>query len=158
MSDPRRDAQRYAVQNRRARYDFLITDTLEAGLVLLGTEVKSIRAGQASLNEAWAGEKDGEVFLFNCTIAEYQQAGRHLQHQPLRPRKLLLHKKERNKLLGAVTREGLTLIPLGIYFNDRGRAKLSLGVAKGKKKEDKRAAIKERDWQREKSRLMRGRK
>ena len=153
----RKAAERFAAQNRKATHEFMIVERLEVGMVLTGTEVKSLRSGQASLAEAWAGPHQGEIFLFNCHIPEYKQAGAHLQHVPARPRALLLHKKERNKLIGAITREGMSLVPLSIYFNEKGRAKLALGLAKGKKKVDKRAAIKERDWARDKARLMRAR-
>jgi SsrA-binding protein len=143
-------------QNRRARRDYFIEETIEAGLMLRGTEVKSLRAGKASIAEAYAGPKDGELYLLNCTIQEYPNAGR-FQHEPGRPKKLLLHKRERDRLLGAVRRDGMTLVPLKIYFNRRGIAKLELGLAKGKRKYDKRQAEKKRDWQRQKQRVMRDR-
>jgi len=151
----REKAQRYAALNRRARHNYLITDTIEAGIMLLGTEVKSLRLGQASIQEAFAGGKDGGLFLLNAYIPEYKQAGAHLQHEPHRARRLLLHKREIDRLLGAVKREGMTLVPLGIYFNKRGIAKVELGLAKGKHKADKRESIKKRDWEREKGRVMR---
>lgn len=151
----RQKAQRYVALNRKARHDYAIVDTVEAGLVLTGTEVKTLRLGQASIQESFAGGKEGGLYLFNAFIPEYTQAGAHLQHEPRRARALLLHKRERDKLLGAVKREGMTLIPLAIYFNRRGIAKLELGLAKGKHKADKRAAIKEREWQRERGRLLR---
>jgi SsrA-binding protein len=151
----RAKAQRYAALNRKARHDYFITDTVEAGIVLLGTEVKSLRSGQASIQESFAGPKDGGLFLLNAYIPEYKQAGIHLQHEPRRARRLLLHKREMNKLLGAVKREGITLVPLGIYFNGRGIAKVELGLAKGKHKADKRESIKKREWEREKGRAMR---
>ncbi len=141
-------------QNRRARRDYIIEETLEAGLALQGTEVKSLRAGKASLGEAYAGPKDGDLYLLNCTIQEYPNAGR-FNHEPRRPKKLLVHKRERDRLLGAVKREGVTLVPLKIYFNRRGIAKLEIGLAKGRKKHDKRQLEKARDWQRQKARLMR---
>jgi SsrA-binding protein len=144
-----------AAQNRKARFEYHIEDTLEAGLVLTGTEVKSLRSGQASINESYASVKGGEIFMINAHIPEYAKAHAHLQHEPRRPRKLLLHKNEMNKLIGAVQRKGVTIVPLAIYFNPRGIAKVSLGIASGKKKQDKRESIKDRDWQREKSRLMR---
>jgi len=149
----RRETDKYAAQNRRARHDYLIQDTLEAGMVLVGTEVKMLRQGQASINEAFATERDGELYLVNAHIPEYKSARDN--HQPGRPRKLLIHRKERNRLMGLIKREGMTLVPLGIYFNARGLAKCELGLAKGKKKADKREAIKQRDWQRDKARLMR---
>jgi SsrA-binding protein len=143
--------------NRRARHDYFIVDTIEAGIVLAGTEVKSLRSGQASIQESFAGPKDGGLFLLNAYIPEYKQAGTHLQHETRRPRQLLLHKREMSKLLGSVKREGMTLLPLGIYFNRRGIAKVELGLAKGKHKADKREAIKKRDWEREKARTIRAR-
>src|SRR5580692_7774629 len=151
-----RAGDRYAAQNRRARYDYLIEEKLEAGLVLQGSEVKVLRQGQASINEAYANESGGELFLVNANIPEYS-AAKHFSHQPRRPRKLLLHRKEMARLLGAIRREGMTLVPLSIYFNERGRAKVELGLAAGKRKADKRQAEKERDWQRDKARIMRGR-
>ena len=151
-----RASDRYAALNRRARHDYLIEDTLEAGLVLHGTEVKSLRQGGASIAEAYADEERGELFLVNANIPEYASSA-HFNHLPRRPRKLLLHRKEMNKLLGAVRREGMTLVPLSIYFNERGRAKVELGLAHGKKKADKRQAEKNRDWQRDKARIMRAR-
>jgi SsrA-binding protein len=151
-----RAGDRYAAQNRRARHDYLIEDTLEAGLVLQGSEVKVLRSGQASISEAYADEQAGELFLVNANIPEYRAANR-FGHQPRRPRKLLLHRKEMNKLLGAIRREGVTIVPLSIYFNERGRAKVELGLAHGKKKADRRQAEKDRDWQRDKARIMRAR-
>jgi SsrA-binding protein len=149
----KRETDKYAAQNRRARHDYLIQDTLEAGMVLVGTEVKMLRQGQAVITDAFATERDGELYLVNAHIPEYKSA--RFNHAPGRPRKLLIHRKERNKLMGLIKREGMTLVPLGIYFNARGLAKCELGLAKGKKKADKREAIKQRDWQRDKARLMR---
>ncbi len=143
-----------AAQNRKARFDYTIKGTVEAGLVLKGPEVKSLRLGRATLSEAWAGERDGEFWLFNAYIPEYQ-GGVLSRFEPRAPRKLLLKRKEIRTLTGAVTREGQTLVPLQIHFNERGRAKVLLGVAEGRKKHDKRAAIAARDWQRDKARLMR---
>jgi SsrA-binding protein len=151
-----RAGDRYAAQNRRARHDYLIEDTLEAGLVLQGSEVKVLRQGQASIAEAYANENAGELFLINANIPEYS-AAKHFSHEPRRPRKLLLHRKEMAKLLGAIKREGVTIVPLSIYFNERGRAKVELGLAKGKKMADKRQADKDRSWQRDKARIMRSR-
>ena len=151
-----RAGDRYAAQNRRARHDYLIEDTLEAGLVLQGSEVKVLRTGQASIAEAYADAQAGELFLVNANIPEYKAANR-FSHQPRRPRKLLLHRKEMNKLLGAIRRDGVTIVPLSIYFNERGRAKVELGLAHGKQKADKRQAEKDRDWQRDKARIMRTR-
>jgi SsrA-binding protein len=145
-----------AAQNRKARFDYSIRETVEAGLVLKGPEVKSLRHGRATLTEAWAGERDGEVFLFNCYIPEYQ-GGILSRFEPRAPRKLLLKRKQVDQLLGAVARQGVTLVPLQIHFNDRGVAKVLLGVGEGRKKSDKRAAIADRDWQRDKARLMRAR-
>lgn len=150
-----RPTDRYIAQNRRARHDYLIEETLEAGLMLAGTEVKVLRKGGVSINESYAAEREGELYLMNANIPEYAAA--RVNHEPRRPRKLLVRRKELNKLMGAVTRDGMTLIPLGLYFNERGIAKVELGLAKGKRKADKRAAEKERDWQREKGRIMRAR-
>ena len=141
--------------NRRARFDYHLEETFVAGIELVGTEVKSLRLGQCSLNEAYIGPKGSEIYLINCHIPEYQQAGPKQQHDPKRMRKLLLHKKEINKLLGATTREGYTIVPVKLYFNSRGLAKLELALAKGKKTVDKRETIKQRDWNRDKARLMR---
>jgi SsrA-binding protein len=149
------EAKRIAAQNRRARFDYFIEDTLEAGLVLTGTEVKSLRGGRASINEAYAGLKSGELYLFNAYVPEYLQAGRFFQHEPKRPRKLLVKRRELDKLMGAIKLKGVTLIPMQIYFNDRGIAKVQIGVGTGKKKGDKRETEKERSWQRDKARLMR---
>ncbi len=144
-----------AAQNRKARYDYKIGETIEAGLMLIGPEVKSLRAGRATLSEAWAGEREGEMWLFNCYIPEWQAASYMAKFEPRRPRKLLLHGKQVEKLVGAITREGATLVPLDLHFNERGLAKVTLGLAEGKKQHDKRAAIAERDWQRDKARMMR---
>jgi SsrA-binding protein len=143
-----------AAQNRKARFDYTIKGTVEAGLVLKGPEVKSLRLGRATLSEAWAGEREGEFWLFNAYIPEYQ-GGVLSRFEPRAPRKLLLKRKEIRALTGAVTREGQTLVPLQIHFNERGRAKVLLGLAEGRKKADKRAAVAARDWQRDKARLMR---
>lgn len=150
-------AQKYVSLNRRARHDYFITDTVEAGIILAGTEVKSLRTGQASIQESFAMPKNGGVYLLNAYIPEYKQAGVHLQHETRRPRQLLLHKRQIDKMLGAVKREGMTLVPLGIYFNKRGIAKVEIGIAKGKQQRDKREAIKKREWDRDKARLMRER-
>ncbi len=147
-------AYRVVADNRRARHDYFIDETLEAGLVLTGTEVKSLRQGKASLSDAYAGEEGGELFLFNAFIPEYLQANR-FNHAPRRPRKLLLKKREIGKLIGAVQRKGVTLVPLRLYFNERGRAKVEIAVARGKKLYDKRETEKRRDWAREKARLLR---
>lgn len=149
------EPRRLAAQNRRARFDYHIDDTLEAGLILTGTEVKSLRSGRASIGEAYAGIDRGELYLFNAHIPEYGQAGRWLQHEIRRPRKLLVHRRELNKLLGAIKLKGVTIVPMTLYFNDRGIAKVQLGIATGKKMADKRQTEKERSWQRDKARLMR---
>ena len=151
-----RTADRYVAQNRRARHDYLIEDTLEAGVVLRGTEVKVLRQGQASIAEAYADEDGGELYLVNANIPEYKSSA-HFNHQPRRPRKLLLHKKQMNRILGAIRREGITVVPLSIYFNERGSAKVELGLARGKRKVDKRQAEKQRDWQRSRARILRDR-
>ncbi len=143
-------------ENRRARFDYTLEDKFEAGIALVGTEVKSLRLGQCSLNEAYIGpSRQGEIVLYNATIPEYSQAGPKMQHEPARPRKLLLHKREINKLMGAVQREGYTIVPLRIFFNARGLAKIELALAKGKKTHDKREATKQRDWDKQKARVMR---
>ena len=143
-------------QNRKARHNYLIEESLEAGLVLTGTEVKSLRQGRASIAEAYAADEGGELFLFNSHIPVYEAAGR-FNHQPKRPRKLLLHSRELARLIGLIRREGYTLVPLSLYFNERGIAKVELGLARGKRKIDKRESEKRRDWQRQKARLMRER-
>jgi SsrA-binding protein len=145
-----------AARNRRARRDFFIEDTIEAGLVLTGTEVKSLRQGKGSIDEAYATERDGELFLMNAYIPEYASAQLG-QHEPRRPRKLLVHRKEMERLAAAIARKGMTLVPLELYFNRRGLAKLQLGLAKGKRQHEKRDAVKDRDWKRDQARIMRGR-
>ncbi len=145
---------RVAAQNRKARYNYFIDETIEAGVMLTGTEVKSLREGRANIGEAYASAQGGELFLVNAHISEYS-GGNRLNHEPLRPRKLLLRKREIERLVGAIQRRGVTLVPLEIYFNARGIAKVRLGVARGKRQYDKRATTKERDWQRQKGRLLR---
>src|SRR4029078_5962658 len=140
--------------NRKARFNYAIGEVFEAGIVLTGSEVKSMRAGKTSIAESYAASRDGELWLLNSNIAEYKQAGR-FNHAPKRPRKLLLHKRQISKLIGAVEREGMTVVPLKIYFNERGRAKVEIALAKGKKLHDKRETEKKRDWSRERGRLMR---
>ena len=152
-----RPTDRFVAQNRRARHDYFINETLEVGIILEGTEVKSLRSGQASIQEAFARETDGELWLINAFVPPYQMASPKTNHEPRRPRKLLIHRKELDKVMGLTKREGITLIPLAIYFNDRGRAKLEIGLARGKKKADKREDEKTRDWQRDKSRILRER-
>jgi SsrA-binding protein len=150
-----RGTERFVAQNRRARHDYHIEDTIEAGMQLAGTEVKVLRQGLASINEAYAAERDGNLWLLNAHFPEYPSS--RFNHAPGRPRKLLLHRREINRLMGAIKRDGITLVPLSIYFNERGRAKLELGLAKGKRKADKREAEKQRDWQRQRARIMRER-
>ncbi len=143
--------------NRRARFNYEIGETFEAGIVLTGSEVKSLRQGKATIAEAYADTRDGEIWLVNANIPEYKQAGPFNNHPPKRPRKLLLHEREINKLAGGVEREGMTIVPLKLYFNERGRAKLEIALAKGKKLHDKRETLKKRSWDREKGRLLRAR-
>ncbi|ALE16762.1 tmRNA-binding protein SmpB [Altererythrobacter epoxidivorans] len=150
------DKQKIVAENRRARFDYAIDEKFEAGLALHGTEVKALRAGEATIADSYAEVRDGEVWLINANIPEYSHGNR-LNHEPKRPRKLLLSSREINKLFGAVERKGMTLIPLSIYFNRTGRAKVELALAKGKQAHDKRQSIKERDWKRDKARLMRDR-
>lgn len=141
-------------QNRRARYDYEILEELEVGLVLTGTEVKSLRHGRSQINEAYAGDKDGEVYLFNAYIAHYAQGNIH-NHEERRPRKCLLKKKQAKKLLDAIKQKGMTLVPIKLYFNKRGIAKLLIGLGKGKKVFEKRDTIKKRDWERQKANILR---
>ena len=143
-------------ENRRARYDYFIEDVFEAGIALTGTEVKSLRFGTGSIAESYAEIRGGEAFLVNANIPEFSHGNRN-NHEPKRPRKLLLNEREINKMLGAVERKGMTMVPLSVYFNSRGRAKVELALAKGKQTHDKRASTKDRDWQRDKSRIMRDR-
>ena len=147
-------AFKVVADNRKARFNYEIGDTFEAGIALTGTEVKSLRVGKAAIAEAYADTRAGEIWLLNSNIPEYLQASR-FNHAPKRPRKLLLHKRQINKLIGAVEREGMTVVPLKIYFNDRGRAKVEIALAKGKKLHDKRESEKKRDWSRERGRLLR---
>ena len=140
-------------ENRRARFDYEIVETFEAGIVLFGSEVKSLRTGRGtSIVESYAGEEKGELALINANIPVYTQARDN--HEPKRFSRLIVSKKEKNKLLGKMRRDGMTLVPLSLYFNDRGLAKLSLGIAKGRKKHDKREVVKQRDWNRQKQRLL----
>ncbi len=148
-----RVVKRIVAENRKARFNYEIIDTYEAGLVLTGTEVKSLREGKANIAESYATDEGGEIWLINSYLPEYLQANR-FNHEPRRRRKLLLSKREVNRLQGAVNREGMSLIPLKIYFNDQGRAKMELALGKGKKLHDKRESEKERDWNRQKSRIM----
>ncbi len=146
--------KKVVADNRKARFSYFIEDTLEAGLMLYGSEVKSLRSGRSTIAESYAYAKDGELFLVNSYIPEYTQASR-FNHEPRRQRKLLVHKREADKLAAAIQREGMTLVPLRLYFNPKGIAKIELGIAKGKKLHDKRETEKNRDWQRDKARLMR---
>ena len=150
------DKKKIVAENRRARFDYSIDTTYEAGIVLTGTEVKSLRFGEGSIAESYAEISEGGVWLINSNVPEFSHGNR-FNHEPKRPRKLLLHEREVRKLHGAVAREGMTLVPLMVYFNSQGRAKVELALAKGRKAHDKRDAIKERDWKREAGRLMRER-
>lgn len=145
---------RVVADNRKARFNFEIGETYEAGIALTGSEVKSLRAGKANIAESYADARGGEIWLINANIPEYLQAHR-FNHPPKRPRKLLLHARQINKLAGAVEREGMTIVPLKLYFNDKGRAKLEIALARGKKLHDKRETLKRRSWERERGRLMR---
>lgn len=152
---PKTEAKlKVVADNRKARFNYEIGETFEAGIALTGSEVKSLRAGKATIAESYADSKDGELWLINANIPEYVQAGR-FNHAPKRPRKLLLHKRQIHKLAGAVEREGMTIVPLKLYFNGRGRAKLEIALARGKKLHDKRESLKKRSWERERGRLMR---
>ncbi len=148
------DKKKVVAENRRARYDYHLDEKFEAGIMLTGTEVKSLRFGSGAIAESYAEVKDDEVWLINANIPEWSHGNRH-NHTPARPRKLLLNRREINKLYGAVNRKGMTIVPISIYFNSKGRAKLELALAKGKKAPDKRATEKERDWKRQQGRLMR---
>ena len=154
MADKKDRPQKIVADNRRARFNYEIGETFEAGIALTGSEVKSLRQGRATIAESYADTRGGEVWLVNANIPEYLQAGR-FNHAPKRPRKLLLHRRQIDKLAGGVEREGMTIVPLRIYFNDKGRAKIAIGLGRGKKLHDKRESDKARDWGREKSRLMR---
>ena len=151
-----KSGRRNVAENRKARFNYEIVETFEAGLVLTGTEVKSLREGKANIAESYAAEEGGEIWLINSYLPEYLQANR-FNHETRRRRKLLLNKREVRKLIGAVQREGMSLVPLRIYFNERGRAKLEIALARGKKLHDKRETEKKRDWERQKARLMRER-
>lgn len=150
-----KDVRKVVADNRKARFNYEILDTVEAGIVLTGTEVKSLRAGKATLGESYAGPMGEEIYLFNAYLPEYLEANR-FNHQPRRPRKLLLHRRQVDKFLGATQREGFTIVPLRIYFNAQGRAKIEVALARGKKLHDKRETERKRDWERDKARLMRG--
>ena len=148
------DVVRVAAQNRKARHNYTIEDSVEAGIVLQGSEVKSLREGRATITEAYATEQGGDLYLINGYIPEYKQAGK-FNHEPRRPRKLLLHKRQIGRMIGAIQREGMTLVPLKLYFNERGMAKLELGLAKGKRNYDKRESEKKKDWDRQKAQVLR---
>ena len=150
------DKKKIVAENRRARFDFAIEQVFEAGIALQGTEVKSLRFGEGTIAESYAEVKGSEVWLINSNIPEFSHGNRH-NHEPKRPRKLLLSGREINKMYAGVARQGMTLVPLSVYFNSRGRAKVELALAKGKKAHDKRESIKERDWKRDKQRLMKER-
>jgi SsrA-binding protein len=150
------DKKKIVAENRRARFDFAIEQVFEAGIALQGTEVKSLRFGEGTIAESYAEVKGNEVWLINSNIPEFSHGNRH-NHEPKRPRKLLLSSREINKMYAGVARQGMTLVPLSVYFNSRGRAKVELALAKGKKAHDKRESIKERDWKRDKQRLMKER-
>ena len=145
---------RVVAHNRKARFNYAIGETLEAGIALTGTEVKSLRQGKATIAESYADSRGGEIWLVNSNIPEYLQGGR-FNHAPKRLRKLLLHRRQISKLIGAVEREGMTLVPLKLFFNDKGRAKVELALARGKKLHDKRETEKKRSWERERGRLLR---
>jgi SsrA-binding protein len=153
-SSRKEDGIKVVADNRRARFDYEIIDTFEAGIELKGPEVKSLREGRANIGESYASVNDGELYLVNAYVPEYRQANR-FNHETRRPRRLLLHRRQIDKLAGGVLREGLTIVPLRIYFNERGRAKVGIALAKGKKLHDKRETIKERTWNRERARLLR---
>jgi SsrA-binding protein len=148
------DKVKVVAENRRARYDYFIEDKFEAGIALQGTEVKSLRTGEGSIAESYALVEDDEVWLINSSIPQYG-AGSWMNHEPRRRRKLLLKQREINKLHGAINRQGLTVVPLSVYFNSNGKAKVEIALARGKKAHDKRDTIKERDWKREQGRLLR---
>lgn len=156
MAEKKEPGFKVIADNRKARFNYQIGEVFEAGIALTGSEVKSLRQGRATIAESYADPREGELWLVNANIPEYVQAGR-FNHAPKRPRKLLLHKRQIHKLMGAVEREGMTLIPLKMYFNEKGRAKLEIALAKGKKLHDKRETEKKRDWQRDRARLMRQR-
>jgi len=150
------DKQKVVAENRRARYDYFVEERLEAGIELTGTEVKSLRGGEGSIAESYAAVEGDELWLINSHVPEYSHGNRQ-NHEPRRPRKLLLKNREIGKLHGAIARQGLTLVPLSVYFNGAGRAKIEIALARGKKVHDKRETVKERDWKREQGRLMRSR-
>jgi SsrA-binding protein len=153
---PRQSRYKLVADNRKARFNYEIGDVYEAGIVLTGTEVKSLRSGKATIAESYASNEGGELVLINSNIPEYGQANR-FNHEPKRPRKLLLHRRQVGRLAAAIEREGLTIVPLKVYFNEKGRAKIEIALARGKKLHDKRESEKARDWKREQGRLLRDR-
>ena len=154
MAKKKKSGENIAARNRKARHNYFIESNIEAGIMLQGTEIKSIRNGRSSIEESYASEENGELYLVNAYIPEYQ-AGGATQHETRRARKLLLHKKELSKMINAVNREGITIIPLSLYFNKRGMLKVDLGLAKGKRQYDKRQSEKQRDWKRDQARILR---
>ncbi len=157
MSKKADDGRKIVAENRKARHEFFLTDTWEAGLQLVGTEVKSLRRGQANIAESYASFEEDWLFLINAYVPEHQATGRFFQHEPRRKRKLLMRKTELAKIFNAISRKGMTLVPLELYFNARGMAKLKIALAEGKKLHDKRADEAKRDWNRQKARIMRDR-
>ena len=153
-AEERRAAQRLIADNRKARFHYEIRETFEAGIVLSGTEVKSLRVGKITLGESYATAEKGELWLVNADIPEYDK-GHQFNHERRRPRKLLLAKRQINRLIGAIEREGMTIVPLKLYFNERGRAKIEVALARGKKLHDKRDTERDRDWERDRGRLLR---
>jgi SsrA-binding protein len=154
MAEKKAGAQKVVADNRRARFNYEIGEVFEAGIALTGTEVKSLRQGRATIAESYADTRDGEIWLVNANIPEYLQASR-FNHPPKRPRKLLLHRRQIDKLAGGIERDGMTIVPLKMYFNEKGRAKIEIALARGKKLHDKRETEKKRSWDREKGRLLR---
>ena len=154
MAEKKDRPHKIVADNRRARFNYEIGETVEAGIALTGSEVKSLRLGRATIAESYADTRGGEVWLVNANIPEYVQAGR-FNHAPKRPRKLLLHRRQIEKLAGGVERDGMTIVPLKMYFNEKGRAKVEVALARGKKLHDKRETEKKRSWEREKGRLLR---
>jgi SsrA-binding protein len=154
MAEKKPHTFKVIADNRKARFNYEIGEVVEAGIALTGTEVKSLRQGRANIAESYADAKGGEIWLVNANIPEYLQASR-FNHAPKRPRKLLLHRRQINKLAAAVDREGMTIVPLKLFFNDKGRAKIEIALGRGKKLHDKREAEKKRSWERERGRLMR---
>lgn len=158
MNAPKAGGQKRVIaENRKARHNYFIEDEIEAGIMLVGTEVKSLRAGHVNLGDAFAEVRGEEIFLVNCNIQEYE-FGNRFNHDSKRPRKLLLNRREIDRLMAAIQRKGYTVVPLRIYFNERGRVKVMIGLAKGKQLHDKRATEKNRDWDREKARILKDNK